>query len=611
MMTIKNKIVFGFGVLFLLILFLGVAGIGFINHLAQKSKGTIVDNYHSIDYTVSMLNNMDKIYRLEEKKLLIGEIDSLENRSLIEAKSNFETELGKETQNITEENEDNLVILLQEKYRNYLSGYIATIDSKLSVGEKSDRHEKLYIDVKNAILQIYEVNMKAIIDKNESLVSTAKLLTIYKIITVLFSIVVALFLIFYLPKKIIRPLKELTEKIQLINEGKYHQRLDSATKDETGTLAKTFNNMAEKLEAYEAQHYDEIIFEKRRMESLVESLEDAVLLIDENRFIVLINKTVLKITGLVQDEILNKKIEDVAKKNDLIKTIEKIIPQSKKDRESDAKPLRIVLGEEEFFYRIEFEEILTYSAFLKKDMFIGTMVLLKDVTQFQKRDTAKTNLLATVSHELKTPLSSINLSLKMLDDKRVGDLNDEQKELVVSLRSQSNRLSRVIKDLLEFSQIETGNIKLNIGLIDPTDILELSVTALMMSISEKKLELITDLDESLPKVFGDIEKSVFVYVNLLNNAIRYSPIGGTISLSIKRDQGFVRFFVKDSGPGIPSEDQDKLFKRFTQINPKEKSGWGLGLAIAKEFVLAQRGEIFVESELGKGSIFCFSLPLAK
>jgi PAS domain S-box-containing protein len=381
--------------------------------------------------------------------------------------------------------------------------------------------------------------------------------------------------------------------------------------DEIGILAKAFNNMAEKLESYEAQHYDEIIFEKKRMESLVESLKDAVLLIDENRMVVLINNTVLKITGLEEKEILNHRIDEVAEKNDLIKTIENLIPQIRKDRDADIKPLRIILGGEEFFYKLEFDEILTYSAFLKKEMFIGTMIRLKDVTLFQKRDTAKTNLLATVSHELKTPLSSINLSLKMLDDNRVGELNHEQKELVGALRNQSNRLSRVIKDLLEFSQIETGNIKLNMGILNPTDILELSVTALMMSISEKKIDLVVDLDENLPKVFGDIEKSVFVYVNLLNNAIRYSPVGSSITLSIKADRKHVRFYVKDSGPGISKDDQEKLFKRYAQLNPKEKTGWGLGLAIAKDFVLAQSGDIYVQSEPGKGCEFCFTLPLAQ
>ena len=610
MMTIKNKIIFGLGGLFLLILLLGLAGIGFINHLAQKSKGTIVDNYHSIGYTVSMMDNLDIIYQMEQKKLLDTAVDSTHSRFLWEAKSNFEKALSRETQNITEENEDKIVVLLQEKYRNFLSGYSEDFDSGLSLREKTARMELLFTEVKNAIMQIYDLNMKAILDKNENLVSTSNTLTIYLVLTVLVSIIMALIMIFAFPQQIIRPLSDLTEKIEMINEGKYHQRLDVVSNDEIGILAKTFNNMAEKLESYEAQHYDEIIFEKKRMESLVESLKDAVILIDENRMVVLINNTVLKITGLEEKEILNQRIDEVAGKNDLIKTIENLIPRIRKDRETDIKPLRIILDGEEYFYKLEFDEILTYSAFLKKEMFIGTMIRLKDVTLFQKRDTAKTNLLATVSHELKTPLSSINLSLKMLDDNRVGELNHEQKELVVALRNQSNRLSRVIKDLLEFSQIETGNIKLNMGILNPTDILELSVTALMMSISEKKIDLVVDLDENLPKVFGDIEKSVFVYVNLLNNAIRYSPVGSSITLSIKADQKHVRFYVKDSGPGIPKDDQEKLFKRYAQLNPKEKTGWGLGLAIAKDFVLAQSGDIYVQSEPGKGCEFCFTLPLA-
>jgi len=366
MMTIKNKIIFGLGGLFLLILVLGLAGIGFINHLAQKSKGTIVDNYHSVDFTVKMMDNLDIIYQMEQKKLLDAAVDSTHSRLLWEAKSDFEKALSNETQNITEENEDKLVVLLQEKYRNFLSGYNEDFDSGFTIREKTLRMELLYTEVKDAIMQIYQLNMKAILDKNENLVSTANTLTIYLILTVLVSILLALILIFSFPQQILRPLRDLTEKIEMINEGKYHQRLDLVSNDEIGILAKTFNNMAEKLESYEAQHYDEIIFEKKRMESLVESLKDAVLLIDENRKVVLINNTVLKITGLEEREILNQRIDEVAKKNDLIKTIDNLIPQIKKDRDADQKPLRIILDGNEFYYKLEFDEILTYSAFLKK-----------------------------------------------------------------------------------------------------------------------------------------------------------------------------------------------------------------------------------------------------
>lgn len=609
MITIKNKITLGFGVLFVIILLLGVAGIAFINHLATKSRGTIVDNYHSVSYTVSMMEKLDELHRCNSKFLSSEAPDSVELNKFKKANSEFERLLALESQNITESGEAGLVASLQEKYRNYLSESAEPEGKNLNRNQKSRVLDSLKAEVNNSILLIYKLNMNAILEKNDNLVSTANDLTVYKVIAVLISVIVSLGFIFYFPKQIIEPFRVLTQKMQLIIEGKYHQRLENVTKDEIGVLTTAFNNMAEKLESYEAQHYDEIIFEKKRMESLVESFEDAVFLIDENRNLALINKKFLKLTGLKHEEVINRNIEDIASRSDLLRQILNNIPISKKEPEVDQNPLRIVLDDDEYFFKMETDEILTYSAFLKKEIFIGTMVMLKDVTQFQKRDAAKTNLLATVSHELKTPLSSINLCLKMLNDERTGELNHEQKELIVSLRNQSNRLSRVIKELLDFSQIETGNIRLNIGVIDPANVLEMSAIALMMPISEKEIELVTEIEDDLPGVSGDIEKSVFVFVNLLNNAIRYSPKGGAVVLSVRRLDGFVEFAVRDSGPGISQKDQEKLFKRFARIDPKDKSGWGLGLVIAKDFVQAQGGEIFVQSDPGKGSCFSFTLPV--
>jgi signal transduction histidine kinase len=239
---------------------------------------------------------------------------------------------------------------------------------------------------------------------------------------------------------------------------------------------------------------------------------------------------------------------------------------------------------------------------------IGYIIMLKNITRFQERDAAKTNLIATVSHELKTPLSSINLSLKLLEDSRIGGINNEQKNIIKSLRQQSNRLSKVVNELLDFSQAETGNIKLKITDVKPEDIVELGVVALTMLLAEKNLQVETTLQPNLPIIRADLEKSVWVLVNILTNAIRYSPVNGTILITVTQENGFVEFGVKDSGPGISEEDCRKIFNKFVQVGDKKSLGTGLGLAIAKEFVQSQKGDIKVESRLGEGSKFSFSLP---
>lgn len=607
MLTLKSKIVAGFGLLFLLILLTGLSGIYFINRLANEAKGTIVDNYHSVGYCMSMFDALDRIAGTEarvtnsEKGPGAGQI--------VNALDDFRQGFTKEKQNITEENEAALVQHLERELQSMVKA-LDRLNQKGGDAEERD-FRAAALQTRNVVSAIYDLNMEAITRKNEKLVSTATEVTLWKITAVASSVVLALLFMIAFPGKIIKPLVELTAKIRLIIEGKYHQRIDITTNDEIGKLATAFNEMAEKLEEYEAQHYDRLIFEKRRIEALVESMEDGVFFVDDSGKVALVNSSMTRLTGMQRDEITGKSLDELAGRNNLIGLLKGRVAAGDQKDDEPGIPLRVVIDGEELFFNARVEHLVNYSSYFRKEVFTGTLIIMQDVTRYQKRDAAKTNLLATVSHEFKTPLSSINLCLKMLDDKRTGSLNDDQKELLKTLRGQSNRLSRVIKELLEFSQIETGNIRLNIGKINPTDILEISVTALMFNASEKEIEMVTRIEESYPVVLGDIEKSVFVFVNLLNNAIRYTPSRGQIVMSIVKDGDFVRFNVEDRGPGISPENIEKLFKRFSQIEQRSGKGWGLGLAIAKDFVTAQGGNIGVASEPGKGSEFWFTLPVAQ
>jgi PAS domain S-box-containing protein len=422
------------------------------------------------------------------------------------------------------------------------------------------------------------------------------------------SILITLSFTYTFPSRIVEPIKELTKRIKSISERNYEQKLEINSKDELGELASAFNTMAERLKLYEAKQIDQLLFEQKRIESVVNGLEDGVLLIDENRKIVLVNNTILQITGLKEENILSHYIPEVAAYNDLVNEIYKIAI-GLKSNSIEVKPLRIVVDNREFFYKIETEDIITYSEFSRKEMFIGNLILLRNITKYQELDKAKTNLLATASHELKTPLSSINLTLKLLEDSRIGEINSEQRNLIQDLRRQSNRLSRVINEILDYSQIETGNIKLKFASVKPEDIIELGVTALMMQAAEKNIDLETEIGENLPNVNADLEKTVFVFVNLLNNAIRFTKQNDKIKLTAVRENGEVVFSIIDHGPGISEEDQERLFQRFSQVGKKSRHGWGLGLAISKEFIQAQGGKIRVESREGEGSKFSFTLPV--
>ena len=610
MKKLKSKITLGVLFLFLVIVLLSLLGILFTNKLAEETRGTITNNYTSVEYTFQMLKSLEDMYSLHLNQIQnFAFDDSIVISSIKSEKNVFDEKLEQETRNITETGEAELVNQVHNNYREYLE-----LVKKINLRREDNRKDlnqlhSQYLKIRQTISEIYDLNMFAIQKKSSEMQSLSDEITIYMAIVATISILITLSFIFYFPSRIVEPIKELTARIKSISERKYDQKLEINTKDELGELASAFNLMAERLKLYEAKHIDQLLSEQKRMESLVHNFDDGVLLIDENKNVVVANKKILDITGLRESDLISQYLPDVVAHNDLVREIYKTTMGSNKESES-GKPLRIIYNNEELFYKIEKEEIKTYSELTHQETFIGHLILLKNITQFQVRDTAKTNLLATASHELKTPLSSINLSLKLLEDKRLGELSKEQSEIIHSLRQQSNRLSRVINELLDYSQIETGNIKLNFTSVKPEDVIELGVTALMMQAAEKNIHLETEVDENLPEVRADLEKVIFVFVNLLNNAIRYSKQNDEIKLQANKNYREVRFSVIDRGPGISKEDQEKLFQRFTQVGKKSRQGWGLGLAISKEFVQAQGGKIWVESEVGQGSKFIFSLPVA-
>jgi len=248
-------------------------------------------------------------------------------------------------------------------------------------------------------------------------------------------------------------------------------------------------------------------------------------------------------------------------------------------------------------------------------MHLGNIITLKNVTRFHEMDQAKTNFISVVSHELKTPISSINMSLRLLGDDRVGMLNEEQQELVSSIQKDVRRMKQTTSDLLDLTKIESGNIQVSTSETVPKELLEYAYETMIMQASQKDLSMGMQVNGNLPNVQADSQKTVWVLVNLISNAIRYTGPDGQITLeaTLAEDPEFVQFAVKDTGEGIAAEDLDKIFDKYYQVDKdqKDRKGSGLGLSIAKEFIRAQGGRIWAESTPGTGSRFYFTLPQTK
>jgi PAS domain S-box-containing protein len=607
MKKIKSKVFAGLAFLFGVIILLSVIGIVFINQLANASRGTLSDNNRSVGYTMNMLRSLDMIYDFKKNHMTDSQgnaSDELIEKNYLTEKDNFMHNLTAEKKNITEPGEKEMV----DELNNIYSNFIYTIEQKENNNSLINVRNSYFL-TRQSIVDIYNINMSAIQKINLRIGETARRVSLWMIIIGTLSVLITLFFIIKYPGSIVDPILELTDKIKAISKGNYDQQLNFTSKDELGDLASAFNVMAGRLKEYDESNLDKLLVEKKRLDATIENLEDAIFILDEEKRFLLGNRGALNLTGLRSKDIEGKYAPDVALNNDLLRELIKgLIQNGETNSKEDERPIKIIQNKKEYYYSREIIEIKAKPTGSETDRIIGYILLLKNITLFEERDVAKTNLIATVSHELKTPISSINLSLKLLEDDRIGGLNEEQKNLIIAMRQQSVRLSKMVNELLDFSQTETGNIKLKISKVRPEDIIDLSVTAIMMLLSEKKIQLNLNVADNLPDVKADLEKTVWVLVNLITNAMRFTPENGFINLDAQLDKEFIRFSVRDEGPGISKEDQDKIFKRFVQVGNKNK-GTGLGLAISKEFVQAQGGRIGVESEPGKGSTFSFYLPV--
>jgi two-component system, NtrC family, sensor histidine kinase KinB len=606
MKKIKSKVFAGLAFLFVIIILISVIGVVFVNLLANASKGTLANNYRSVEYSMKMLKSLDSIYDYRTHYIYPGKENvpgDITEKNYISEKSNFLNSFIAEKNNITETGEKELVDNLNNNYSNFIDIVEQKEDNNSLINLRNS-----YFITRQSIVDIYNINMSAIQRINLRMGETAHRVTLWMVIICALSVLLTLFFIIKYPGSIVDPILELTDKIKAVSKGNYDQQLNFVSKDELGDLAVAFNIMAVRLKEYDESNLDKLLIEKKRLDAIIENLQDAVFILDENKNFLLANRGALNLTGLRSKDILGLYAPDVAMNNDLLRELIKGLIKNNEEYKEDEKPIKIIQNKKEYYYSREIIEIKAEPTGSDIERTIGYILLLKNITLFEERDVAKTNLIATVSHELKTPISSMNLSLKLLEDNRIGELNEEQKNLIISMRQQSVRLSKMVNELLDFSQTETGNIKLKISKVRPEDIIDLSVTAIMMLLSEKKIQLNLNVSDNLPDVKADLEKTVWVLVNLITNAMRFTPENGFINLGAETDKEFIKFSVKDEGPGISKEDQDKIFKRFVQVGNKNK-GTGLGLAISKEFVQAQGGKIIVESELGKGSTFSFYLPV--
>ncbi|MDB5025296.1 MAG: hypothetical protein JWP78_3051 [Mucilaginibacter sp.] len=566
-MTIKNKLRAGFGFLFLLAFICCGLSIYFLNRLSADASVILKDNYETLKYVKNMGSALDQ------------------NESALNAKqiNVIEANLAKQEHNVTEPGEQQLTDSLRSKYEQL----------KL-LGNNARTQSVLRGQVRKLLFGIMQLNMDGIEHKNTIAKGTAGSATLIVALIGSFLFLVAFSFVVNFPSYIANPIRELTERIKEIAKRNYHQQLNFKSNDEFGELAQAFNTMTFKLDEYENSNLASILFEKKRIETIINSMHDGIIGLDEKSFIIFVNEVACLLVGMSEINLIGRYAPDVAMENDLLRNL----------LVADQNKMKIFADNRESYYSKETLSVVS------KQKVIGKVIILKNITEFQQLDEAKTNFIATISHELKTPISSIKMSLKLLEDERIGVVNTEQKQLLGNIDDDARRLLQITGELLDMAQVETGKLHLNFGSTHPRNIADYAVKAVRFTAEQKQVAIHVECDDSLPQVLADLDKTTWVLINLLSNAIKYSHEKSVVDLVVKKAKGDdIEFSVTDHGQGIEYKYLSRIFERYFKVPGAtvDQTGTGLGLAIAKDFIEAQSGKIAVESELGEGSRFYFTL----
>ncbi|MCP1301530.1 ATP-binding protein [Chryseobacterium sp. S0630] len=571
-MKLKTKLTLGVGLLFLLIVLLSVIGSVYINKLKSDTEKILTANYNSLEFSKNMLLALDNI----STDSTVAIADFQKNNKLQE-------------KNLTEFGEKEATQNLNLHFNSYLKA-------------PDINKEKL---IREDLSKIMSLNMKGIERKSDIAIITAENATFWIVSLGTVCFLIAFILLFNLPQTIAEPINQLTFSIKQIADKNYSERVHFKGSEEFSSLADSFNSMAEKLQEYESSTLSKQLMDKKRIETLVNNMHDAVIGLDENHFIYMINDEALKITNLHKEDIIGKTAHEVAINNDLMRELLKNIDHPVKD------PIKIVRDNKENYFEQDIIPINIVKTGEKEKKYIGKVILLRNITPFKELDFAKTNFIATISHELKTPISAIKMGVQLLGNQKFGELNEQQQELLKSINEDGQRLLDITGELLNLSQVESGNIRLTVEKCSPKEIVQTAVKNVEKLAEQKNISISTEyLLEESDAVTADFDKTVWVMNNFLTNAVKHSFQDENIKIVVEKLNAFIQFSIIDTGSGIDEKYHRQIFDRYFQVPGEHQNGTGLGLAISKNFIEKQHGEIGVKSSLNNGSTFYFRLPVS-
>jgi two-component system, NtrC family, sensor histidine kinase KinB len=608
-MNLRNKLLIGYLVFVSALLALGGWSVWRFRELSHLTRLIMSENYDSVVVAQEMKESLERQDSAVVMTLL-GR-DERAYAQLREHRERFDAALKKAANNITEPGESEVI----EDIRRDRDAYYRVVDTFLDDVRRSptgsrdqieDRYfaqlDPLFDRLRSDCDHLLRLNQEAMLAKSARATEVARRWFWATLVIVIGLVSAGVALAFFMAQAIVRPVRELTRAAASIAQDDLEARAKILSRDEIGTLATEFNRMAEHLQQLRRSDLGKLIVAQQMTEATIDSLYDPVLVTDNQGRITKLNPAAEKIFG-PEDVNIGKPVAEITGTNRISMAVSEALSwQRPVVGESIAAAIPITLNGSEQAYRLRTTPMRD-----DQERLLGTVVLLENITHLREVDRLKSEFIAVASEQLEEPFKEVQMSLHFLLEGAAGELNDTQRDLLLNCREQVERWERLRRDLLELSRIESGERSPRLLPLNIAELVRTVVESFRSQVEAGDLRLSLELPPSLPLVLADREQIERVFITLISNARRCTARGGDIHVSATKRDDYVAISVADTGHGIPPEYLPRIFNRFVRVPGTYAEGSGLGLAISKRLIEAHGGQIRVQSEVDRGTVFTFTL----
>ena len=616
-MTLRAKLLLAQAPIAIAVVIVGVAASLTNGLLARSSALILKDNYRSVLAGERMKEALE---RVDSGMLFV--VAGERAAGMAQAEENiprFESEFSAQQNNITELGEREATDELGARWRAYRA-QVAVFEAATGESQRAEYFRALkpaFLKVKDATDIILDINQDAMVRKNEEARQTARRVDAVLAATATLACALGLLLSVTLTTRVLRPLSVLRQAARRLGEGDLQARARVQGRDELGEVAGEFNTMADRLAQYRQSSLGELLAAQQQAQAAIDSLPDPVLVLGADGKLAAVNRATEAILRVTPSDTAQDPLAPAPPEvRDVIDKVKVHVLGGKGAYQPAGleEAVRIVdrtAGGQDLFLLPRANPVST-----DEGTFIGVAILLQDVTRLMRFDELKTNLVATVAHEFRTPLTSLRMAIHLCLEQAVGPITDKQADLLAAARQDTERLQQIVDDLLDLSRIQAGRVELHQRRVDAASLAREALHVFKSAAADKGIELRSEIFPGLGDVDADPERIELAFANLIGNALKYTPAGGTVTVravfidgpGAGGGAGAVRYSVGDTGPGIPAEYAQAVFEKFFRMPGTTARGAGLGLFIAKEVVEAHGGQIGVDSVAGQGSTFWFQLP---